>query len=82
LQELVEKDAATQSVAINSFATEHRKKAEENWTSSGGELITLPADEHASMMKTLASVGAEVSKSKPALAAAYKVVTEAAQRTR
>jgi TRAP-type C4-dicarboxylate transport system substrate-binding protein len=82
LQELVEKDAATQSVAINPLATEHRKKAEENWTSSGGELITLPPDEHASMMKTLASVGAEVSKSKPALAAAYKVVTEAAQRTR
>jgi TRAP-type transport system periplasmic protein len=82
LQELVEKDAATQSVAINSFAADHRKKAEENWTSSGGELITLPGDEHASMMKTLASVGAEVSKSKPALAAAYKVVTDAAQRTR
>jgi hypothetical protein len=34
------------------------------------------------MMKTLASVGADVSKSKPALAAAYKVVTDAAQRTR
>jgi TRAP-type transport system periplasmic protein len=82
LQQIVDKDALTQSVAINAFAINHRKKAEANWTSSGGELITLPGDEHASMMKTLASVGTEVSMSKPALAAAYKVVTDAAQRTR
>ncbi|HKN10718.1 MAG TPA: TRAP transporter substrate-binding protein [Pseudomonadota bacterium] len=81
LQEIVDKDAVAQSVAINPFAIDNRKKSEANWSSSGGELITLPPDEHASMMKTLASVGADVSKSKPALAAAYKVVTDAAQRT-
>ena len=33
------------------------------------------------MLKILASVGDEVSNAKPQLSAAYKVVTEAAQRT-
>ena len=48
----------------------------------GGELIDLPADENATMMKTLSTVGADVSKSKPQLAAAHKIVTDAAARTR
>jgi TRAP-type C4-dicarboxylate transport system substrate-binding protein len=82
LQEIVDKDAAEQSLVINPFASDLRKKSEATWTSSGGELITLPPDEQAAMMKTLSSVGADVSKSKPALAAAYKVVTDASQRTR
>ena len=34
------------------------------------------------MMKTLSDVGADVSKAKPALSEAYKIVTDAAQRTR
>ena len=33
-------------------------------------------------MKTLISVGADVSKNKPALAAAYKVIADAAARAR
>jgi TRAP-type transport system periplasmic protein len=82
LQAIVDKEGEAQAVAINKFATEHRKKAEEMWTASGGELIYLPPDEQASMMKTLSSVGADVSKSRPQLAEAYKIVTEAAQRLR
>jgi hypothetical protein len=34
------------------------------------------------MMKTLSSVGMDVSKAKPALSEAYRIVTEAAGRTR
>jgi len=49
---------------------------------SGGELIELPADDRAAMMKTLASVGDDIAKTKPPLYEAYKVVTEAAKRTR
>jgi TRAP-type transport system periplasmic protein len=82
LQELVDKDAAAQSVAINPTAVKLLKGTEDSWTSSGGELIKLPSDEQAQMMKTLASVGADVSQSKPGLATAYKIVTDAAQRTR
>jgi len=44
-------------------------------------LIDLPADEQAQLIKTLASVGADVSKNKPTLSAAYKVVNDAAQQT-
>ena len=34
------------------------------------------------MMKTFSSVGADVSKAKPLLNDAYKIVTDAAERTR
>ena len=81
LQQIVDKDAATQSVAINPFAVQSLKYDFSSWTASGGELINLPADEKASMMKTLSSVGPDVSKSNPQLAAAYKIATDAAVRT-
>jgi hypothetical protein len=52
------------------------------WLDKGGELISLPGDEQSAMMETLASVGEDVSKSKPQLSAGYELVTEAAKRTR
>jgi len=45
-------------------------------------LISLSSDEQADMMKTLSAAALEVAKSKPALDEAYKIVTDAAQRTR
>jgi len=48
----------------------------------GEELISLPADEQSAMLKTLASVGEDVSKTKLQLSAAYQVVMQAAQNTR
>ena len=80
LQALIDKDAAAAAIAVNPWAANFRKSNEVLWTSSGGELIKLPADQQASMMKTLASVGADVSKAKPELAAAYKTVADAAQQ--
>jgi TRAP-type transport system periplasmic protein len=82
LQKIIDDDGAAQSIAINSTADDLRKKAEANWIAAGGEFINLPADEQVSMMKTLSSVGADVSASRPELAAAYKVVSEAAERLR
>jgi TRAP-type C4-dicarboxylate transport system substrate-binding protein len=82
LQQILDKDAAAESVNINPIAADLRGKTETSYAASGGEEIKLPLDEQASMMKTLGSVGADVSKSSPALAAAYKVVTDAAVRTR
>ena len=78
LQKIIDKDAAEQAVAIGPVAVDMRKKSEAAWTASGGEEISLPPDEQVQMMKTLSSVGADVSKSDPQLAAAYKVVTDAA----
>ena len=82
LREIVDKDALAQSVAINPIAAKLLKEAEDSWTSHGGEMIKLPSDEQAQFMKTFSSVGADVSAKKPALAAAYQVVSEAAQRLR
>ncbi|HEX4040405.1 MAG TPA: TRAP transporter substrate-binding protein [Xanthobacteraceae bacterium] len=80
LQKIIDKDGAEQSIAIDGFAVEQRKKADAVWTASGGEEISLPPDEQAQMMKTLSTVGSDVSKSDPQLAAAYKVVSDAAAR--
>ena len=80
LQKIIDKDAAEQSIAIDSVAIAFRKKAEADWTATGGEEINLPPDEQATMLKTLSSVGADVSKSDPQLAGAYKIVTDAAVR--
>jgi len=82
LQQIVDKDAASESMAINSQAVEINDRARKAWIDGGGELISLPADEQSAMLKTLASVGEDVSKTKPQLSAAYQVVTEAAQRRR
>jgi TRAP-type C4-dicarboxylate transport system substrate-binding protein len=82
LQKIVDQDAAAQSIAINPISAEMRKKNEESWTAAGGELISLPQDEQATMQKMLSSVGADVSTPKPPLAAAYKIVSEAAERLR
>jgi TRAP-type C4-dicarboxylate transport system substrate-binding protein len=82
LQEIVDRDGTAESMAINPFAAELHAKARKSWVEKGGELINLPADEQASMMSMLASIGEDVAKSKPELYQAYKLVTEAAQRTR
>jgi TRAP-type transport system periplasmic protein len=82
LQEIVVKDAMAQDAAINPYAVEQVRQSEATFTSGGGELIDLPAEEQALMMKTLASVAPQVSSQNPALAAAYKIVADAAARTR
>ena len=82
LQKIVEKQAAAQSLAINPFGVEEVREAEASFTSKGGELIRLPAAELAQMLKTIASVAPDVSAKNPAVAAAYKIVADAAARTR
>jgi len=81
LQQIVEKDAASLSISFNPRAIEIENVALKTWTQNGGDLIDLPADEQASMLKTMSSAAAEVSKDKPALAEAYKIVTDAAKRS-
>ncbi len=80
LQQVVDKAAARETVAINQGAADFVDKMRKTWVERGGELISLPPDQQAEMMKTLASVGADVSAHKPKLSAAYKVVTDAAAR--
>jgi TRAP-type transport system periplasmic protein len=82
LQDIVDKDGAEVSKSINQTAITMYQEQRKAWTAAGGELISLPRDEQASMMQTLSTVGDDVSKSKPALHEAYQVVSDAAKRTR
>src|SRR6202020_1050498 len=81
LQKLVDDDAAREQAALGPTADDIVNKARKGWTATGGELISLPADEQAEMMKTFSRVGADVSKTKPLLDEAYQIVTAAAKRT-
>jgi TRAP-type C4-dicarboxylate transport system substrate-binding protein len=81
LQRIIDKDAKAQSLAINSFAVQSVKDSEASYTAAGGELIKLPPDEQAKMMKIISSVAPDVTKTDPELAAAYKIVADSAERT-
>jgi TRAP-type transport system periplasmic protein len=80
LQHIIDSDAAKEDAAIDPTAIKMNNKYMQEWKSAGGTLIKLSPAEHAEMMKALASVGADVSSKNPKLAAAYKLVTEAAKR--
>jgi TRAP-type transport system periplasmic protein len=82
LQEIVDRDGAAVSKSIEPVATRMYQEQRKAWTDAGGELISLPREEQASMMASLSSVGDDVSKPKPALREAYQIVTDAAKRTR
>jgi C4-dicarboxylate-binding protein DctP len=80
LQQIVDKDAASESMAINPQAIEINDRARKSWVAGGGELINLPPDEQSALLKIIASAGDEVSSTQPQLSAAYQIVMEAAQR--
>jgi hypothetical protein len=81
-QQIVDHTAARESVTVNPVVTAIIEKSSKAWVASGGELIDLPPDEQASLLKTLASVGEDASKTKALLHAAYRIVSETADRTR
>jgi TRAP-type transport system periplasmic protein len=82
LQQIVQRDAASQAAAIEPWTVDFNARARKVWTDQGGELISLPAEDQSAMLNALASVGEDVSKGKPELNAAYQIVTEAAQKAR
>jgi TRAP-type C4-dicarboxylate transport system substrate-binding protein len=82
LQQIVDRTTARESVAVNPQATDITENSRKAWVDGGGELISLPPDEQSALLKLLASVGEDVSKTKPLLGAAYKIVSEAAARTK
>jgi TRAP-type C4-dicarboxylate transport system substrate-binding protein len=82
LQQIVDRDGLSESLAINAPALKMYHDQRKAWVDGGGELVSLPQQEQAQMMHMLSSVGDDVSKTKPALREAYQVVTDAANRTR
>jgi TRAP-type transport system periplasmic protein len=82
LQQVVDRDAASTALNFNPRANEIEDAAVKAWMAGGGEFVNLPADEQAEMIKTMGSFGADISKDKPPLAEAFKVVSDAAQRNK
>jgi TRAP-type C4-dicarboxylate transport system substrate-binding protein len=82
LQDIIDKDGAAVSRSIEPVALQMYQEQRKAWVDHGGELISLPREEQAEFMRTLSSVGDDVSKTKPALREAYQVVSDAAKRTR
>jgi TRAP-type C4-dicarboxylate transport system substrate-binding protein len=82
LQQIIEKDAAEQSTAVNPPMVDEIRESNARFTANGGELITLPPAEQTQMMNIISSVAADVSSRNAALAQAYKIVADAAARTR
>jgi TRAP-type C4-dicarboxylate transport system substrate-binding protein len=82
LQEIVDRDGAAVSKSIEPVAVKMYQEQRKAWTDAGGELISLPREEQAELMRMLSSVGEDVSKPKPALHEAYEIVSDAAKRTR
>jgi TRAP-type transport system periplasmic protein len=80
LQQFVDRDAAKEDMAIGPIAAKITDGFTQKWTASGGSLIQLSAADYAEMHKLLDSVGAQVSSKNPKLAAAFKIVTQAAKR--
>jgi TRAP-type transport system periplasmic protein len=78
LRQVIDSAAVAESAAIYPQATDINNKARQAWVDGGGELIALPAAEQSTMLRILAGVGDEVSNTKPQLAEAYKIITEAA----
>jgi TRAP-type transport system periplasmic protein len=82
LQQIIDKAAVAAMSEVDPQTVAIDDHADKAWVASGGELIDLPPDEQAAMLKTFSSVAADVSKTKPAVSAAYQIVEAAGQRAR
>jgi TRAP-type transport system periplasmic protein len=81
LQKIIDTDAGKAAAEINPWQAAFYAKQRTIWVQHA-ELISLPANEQAEMMRTLEAVSVEVAKRKPGLEQAYQVYSEVAQRTK
>jgi len=82
LQKIVRDDATATAVSIVPFVNDFFAAQRKEWIDKGGELISLPADEEAAFIAKTSGIGDELSKDRPELNAAVKVVMEAAARAK
>jgi TRAP-type transport system periplasmic protein len=80
LQTIIDADAIKAAAEVNPWEIDFYGKQRQIWAEHG-ELISLPPDEQADMMKSLAAVSAEVAKRKPGLEQAFDVFAAVAKRT-
>jgi TRAP-type transport system periplasmic protein len=81
LQAIVDADAAKAAVEVNPWEVEFYNQARHTWAEHG-ELIRLPENEQAEMIKSVTAIGAAVAKRKLSLEPAYEVFAAVARRTK
>ena len=82
LQKIVRDDAAAEDKEIVPFVNDFYAAQRKAWTDKGGELSSLPPDEQAAFLQKISDIGDTLSKDKPDLNAAVKVVIESAARNK
>ena len=82
LQKIVQDDAQKVSQDVLPFISEFFAKQRSVWKEKGGELISFPAAEQAAFVEKISSIGDDLSKSKPELNKAVKIVFESAKRNK
>jgi TRAP-type C4-dicarboxylate transport system substrate-binding protein len=82
LQKIVRDDAAKVSSEIVPFVKEFFAKQRDVWKAKGGVLVSLPAAEQATMIAKVSSIGEDLSKDKPDLNNAVKLLFESAKRNK
>jgi TRAP-type C4-dicarboxylate transport system substrate-binding protein len=82
LQKIVRDNAAKTSKEILPFVTEFFARQTAVWKSKGGVMVSPPAAEKAAMLAKSSTIANDLSKDKPELAAAVKVVFDSAARNK
>jgi TRAP-type C4-dicarboxylate transport system substrate-binding protein len=82
LQKVVRGDATAVSTDIVPFVDDFFAAQNKAWTTAGGELVNLPANELGALNARLAGIGVDLSKDNPELNAAVKIVAESAARNK
>ena len=82
LQKIVREDGLKVSKDIVPFIYQFYDAQAKLWLEQGGSLTTLPPDDQAAMMAKISSVGEDMSKNKPALNSAVKLVAATAAKNK
>jgi TRAP-type transport system periplasmic protein len=82
LQKIVHDDALKVSSDMVPYINDFFDAQRKIWTDSGGDLSKLPPEDQAALMAKVSSIADDLSKSKPELNAAAKVVFDAAARNK
>jgi len=82
LQKIVRDDAAKVSTEIVPFVKEFFARQRAVWKEKGGVLLNFPAEEQAAMIAKVSTIGEDLSKDKPELSKAVKLVFESASRNK
>ena len=82
LQKIIRDDAASTSKEMQPFNVDFFAGQRKAWTDKGGEFINLPADEQAAFIAKVSTIGDELSKDRPELNKAVKLIAESAARAK